>query len=87
MEPLIPPDRRKCQAESVQYRVLNTPNPTYLLARCGAVPRWIATEKEPGEDGRRGSMSLCGACRQMVLTRAAAGEIPLPLFEKIPKKK
>jgi hypothetical protein len=60
LKPLEPPDKKQCQAD--------VPNGTnfgrvdVLRVRCTTKPIVIVKEKKPGADGRRGSMSLCGAC-------------------------
>ena len=39
------------------------------LMRCSAKPTVIATEKKPGADGVRGSMSLCTECQGVLVER------------------
>jgi hypothetical protein len=56
---LIPADRKRCQAEK--------PNGPFRMGgpaftRCANKPAFIAKEERPGEDGKRGSMSLCPSC-------------------------
>lgn len=63
---LIPPDRKRCQGEQREGSFM-TLGPRALV-RCLKAPVVIATETKPGEDGRRGSMSLCAEC-QSVLTQ------------------
>lgn len=35
----------------------------HRMVRCKEKPDFIATERVPGADGKRGSMSVCAACR------------------------
>lgn len=56
----IPPDRTRCQAEQRVGGFMSFGPPSWV--RCNRVPIVIATERKPGPDGRRGSMSLCAAC-------------------------
>lgn len=72
---LEPVDEERCQADG--------PNPEWSPFRLGPVPKrvrcsnmpvWVATEKEPGKDGLRGSMSLCQPCKE-VCDEQLAGQI------------
>lgn len=64
---LIPPEKDRCQAIITPghgpFRLGPRPRP----AQCTAKPTVIVTECEPGEDGQRGSMSLCGPCLCVML--------------------
>jgi hypothetical protein len=68
---LVPPDRKRCQADIpgngpfTMGGEIGDPNNGYRT-RCKEKPMCIATEKVPGPDGVRGSMSLCDHCRQMM---------------------
>lgn len=57
---LVPPDRERCQGERREGSFM-TLGPRGM-ARCESRPTVIVTERLPGVDGRRGSMSLCDAC-------------------------
>jgi hypothetical protein len=60
---LIPPDREQCQVyitKAHQPFRLGFAKPRSV--RCTNKPEAIITEKEPGSDGQRGSMSVCGSC-------------------------
>lgn len=59
---LIPPDRKQCQAEKPNGNTFMTLGGVPGLERCKNKPSVIATERKPGEDGLRGSMSLCSDC-------------------------
>lgn len=67
-KPLTPPDRERCQARVptggpfVIGGPSGDPRDGYRV-RCTNTPVVIATEVAPGEDGRKGSMSLCERCR------------------------
>lgn len=60
--PLIPPDRKRCQAEKPNGANFMTLGGRPELVRCSNKPSVIATETKPGEDGRKGSISLCADC-------------------------
>ena len=62
--PLIPPDLKRCQAERLEGSFM-TFGPRQLV-RCERTPKWVVKEKKPGEDGRRGSMSLCAECAEIM---------------------
>ena len=61
---LIPPDKKQCQAEKPNGVNAFTLGGKFELIRCENEPIFIAKEKRPGKDGRRGSMSLCGSCKK-----------------------
>jgi hypothetical protein len=61
-EPLIPPDRHRCQAEISNGVNFMTLGGRHEMVRCLSKPTVIVTEVVPGPDGRRGSMSLCHPC-------------------------
>lgn len=58
---LIPPDTKRCQ--TIHGGAFRLGPPT----RCYAKPLYIATERRPGADGRKGSMSLCESCRDALV--------------------
>lgn len=63
MKPLIPPDLKQCQAEKTTGDSFMTiGGRPGKMERCKAVPTVVVRERKPGEDGRRGSMSLCDSC-------------------------
>ncbi len=61
LKPLIPPDTKRCQAEH-QVGAFVLGGRVGEKTRCENKPSVIATEKKPGKDGRKGSMSLCAEC-------------------------
>lgn len=66
--PLTPADPERCQARVPTGGpfVIGGPSGDPLdgyRVRCTNTPVVIVTETQPGKDGRRGSMSLCGRCR------------------------
>jgi len=69
---LEPVDLERCQADVpgngpfTMGGKIGNPRDGYRV-RCEHPPIVIATEKEPGEDGRKGSMSLCGGCREALI--------------------
>lgn len=67
LAPLIPPDLNQCQAEILGGSFMTLgPRP---MIRCKNSPVWIARENTPGEDGRKGSMSLCADCTLAMIRR------------------
>ena len=69
--PLTPPDYTQCQAERREGSFM-TLGPRRLV-RCTNPPVWLATERAPGRDGRIGSMTLCEACKDVLLEKLGAG--------------
>lgn len=60
---LIPPDLKRCQAESRDGSFM-TLGPREWK-QCSNAAIYIATETSPGPDGEVGSMSLCAECREI----------------------
>lgn len=64
---LTPPDLDRCQCDKpgngpfIMGGIIGNPKNGYRV-RCQNKPTVIVTEREPGEDGLRGSMSLCDGC-------------------------
>jgi len=54
-----PVDVDRCQGESRPGAFALGPN---TFRRCGRLPTAIVLEREDGEDGHKGSMSLCEHC-------------------------
>jgi hypothetical protein len=73
MTPLIPPDPARCQAE-IREGSFMTLGPRAFV-RCTATPTVIVTEAVAGEDGQRGSMSLCDACLAMLKQQGLRVEV------------
>lgn len=59
---LDPPDKDQCQAEIPNGNSFMTMGGRPGMERCEAIPKVIVTEVDPGDDGERGAMSLCGSC-------------------------
>lgn len=66
MSKLTPPDKKQCQAEK-QVGAFTLGGRIGERTRCTNKPTVIAKEKEPGEDGLRGSMSLCNPCKAAMI--------------------
>ena len=64
---LVPPDKEQCQSERREGTFMTLGGSTERMTRCTKRPLWIVTEDKPGRDGKRGSMSLCGACYAIFL--------------------
>ena len=63
MKPLIPPDLQRCQGEHyVAQEPFRIGSPPSHWERCTNVPHHVASELEPDEHERHGSMSVCDAC-------------------------
>ena len=63
---LTPPDKKRCQAEKPNGYTFMTLGGVPGLERCKNKPDFICTENKPGEDGQRGSMSLCIGCASVM---------------------
>ena len=59
---LIPPDKKQCQAEKPNGHSFMTLGGRPGRERCTNKPTMLATEKKPGKDGQRGSMTVCDEC-------------------------
>jgi len=55
-------DKERCQAEKPNGASFMSLGGVPMLIRCENKPKVIATEKEAGIDGEKGSMSLCIEC-------------------------
>ena len=77
---VIAHDPDRCQADVPNGHSFMSLGGRPGRTRCSAQPAFLATEDEPGEDGRRGSMSLCASCRdQMIKQGADSGVTFTPL--------
>jgi hypothetical protein len=77
-KPVTPPDPKRCQARVPTGGPFAVGGPSGdprdgYRARCSNEPVVIVTEVNPGEDGRRGSMSLCQHCREVFEKQVPAG--------------
>ncbi len=59
---LKPPDLKRCQGEQRVYQPFTMGGVVSRFERCGNKPSVVATETEPGDDGQKGSMSVCPSC-------------------------
>jgi hypothetical protein len=81
MGKLIPPDHEQCQAEKPNGYTFMTLGGRPGRVRCENKPITIATEVVLGQDGSRGSMSLCAECWKVMLKQLGpfyASFEPLP---------
>lgn len=53
------PDLTRCEVEVIPSYSPFQFGPREDPRRCDEAPRWLATEKLPGEDGLHGRMSMC----------------------------
>jgi hypothetical protein len=70
---LIPVDKERCQAEKPNGVTAFTLGGVPRMIRCNNKPIVIATEKEIGNDGLKGSMSLCVDCLNIALEQLPKG--------------
>jgi len=85
-KPLEKPDLNQCQAEKLSYLPFIMGGNVNQRERCSNVPAWVAKEKDPGSDGRQGSMALCDACKKILVKQFTANKQPLPSFTTIRRK-
>lgn len=65
---LTPPDFERCQAcPNVARHSPFSLGPMPTPVRCDSRPVWLAVETKPGDDGLRGSMTLCQPCAELML--------------------
>lgn len=83
MSTLIPADPDRCQTEITEYRPFIMGGDVNQTRRCSNAPTWIATEKKPGKDGQRGSMSLCDDCREQLVKQFTKAGKALPEFKPV----
>ncbi len=69
---LIPPDRKRCQAEKPNGNTFMTLGGVPGMERCKAKPTVIAYENKPAADGLKGSMSLCDSCAKKLVEVSGA---------------
>jgi hypothetical protein len=62
VKPLTPPDLSRCQADVPNGHSFMTLGGRPGLERCTNATAVVVEEREPGSDGQRGSMGLCGRC-------------------------
>lgn len=89
LTPLIPPDRKQCQAMKPNGNSFMTLGGVSGLVRCATTPTVIAKENSPGDDGRKGSMALCDPCAAKLVEQAGANYarlIPIRKSSRTPKE-
>ena len=67
---LTPPDIKRCQVEKPNGHTFMAFGGVPGLVRCEAKPSVIVSEKEPGPDGQKGSMSMCLGCLEVFSKQA-----------------
>lgn len=72
---LIPPDPDQCQAEVPNEHTFMTLGGVPGRVRCKKRPSVIVTENSPGEDGKRGYMSLCAECVEVFKKQMSGVEV------------
>ena len=85
VKPLISPDLECCQAEKPNGHTFMTLGGTPRRERCKDKPTVVVTEVKLGQDGRRGSMSLCHPCWAQMLKQLGGWTISAEPI--IPKEK
>ena len=71
---VIPHDPLACQAEKPNGQSFMTFGGDHKMVRCEAKPVYVVTEKAPGSDGKRGSMSVCAECYLVLLEQGHSTE-------------
>lgn len=64
---LDPPDFERCQALFQLYRPFVMGGPVRTWERCHNRPHWLVTERKPGPDGQKGSMTMCDGCAKVFI--------------------
>ena len=67
---LTPPDLKQCQGMRRDGSFMTLGPRSWV--RCSDKPVVIVTEKKPGDDGQRGSMSLCAHCKSKLIEQRGA---------------
>lgn len=80
---MIVPDLKRCQAEWTKYNAFVMGGPTKTSGRCDSRAVFIAFEKDIGEDGKVGSMTLCAHCREILDAQVAIGKVAPVLIKKL----
>jgi len=62
---LVPPDLKQCQVEKSTYSPFILGGKVHDWKRCPSAAAVLVTERDPGGDGLRGSMTMCMACLQI----------------------
>ena len=70
---LIPPDKERCQCMKPNGCTFMSLGGAPGLVRCSDKPTVIVREVRPGDDGRRGSMSLCDHCLGVMQQQCGTG--------------
>jgi len=83
LAPLVPPDLKRCQAMKPNGVSAFSLGGVPARVRCADAPTVVITETRPGDDGRRGSMSLCDPCLQVA--RSQLGDAAFD-FKMIPRR-
>lgn len=73
---MIPIDKERCQAEKPNGESFMTLGGGHKMIRCENKPTVIATETTAGEDGLKGSMTLCDEC-----LKVAEKQLPEGFFD------
>lgn len=61
---LIPADKTRCQADVSTWNPWHIAGRDVKVERCKSKPTFIAKENKAGQDGRKGTMSVCRPCRR-----------------------
>jgi hypothetical protein len=73
MRELTPLDYEQCQAEKPTGHSFMTLGNGPKMIRCTEKPTHVATERDVGEDGQRGAMTLCDACMNRMIDQLGCG--------------
>jgi hypothetical protein len=75
---MLPIDKERCQAEKPNGQNFMTYGGGHKMIRCVSPPKVIATERNVGSDGLKGSMSMCEDC-----LKVAQSQLPKGFFDLV----
>jgi hypothetical protein len=82
--PLTPPDYERCQAEKPNGNTFMTLGGQPGLERCTSKPTTLVKETKVGEDGQKGSMTMCAACLTVFLNQVPQGSFTFEDLKESP---
>lgn len=79
---LEPADLTQCQAEKPTGQNAFTLGIGPVHKRCQEIPVVIVTEEKAGEDGQKGSMSLCADCLDVFNAQAGVPRVTVKVIQR-----
>jgi hypothetical protein len=83
----MPPDFEQCQAEKPNGHTFMTLGGKPGMVRCDRPPTVLLTEVQPGDDGEKGSMTLCDGCLAVFRKQMPRGFAKVEDIDTIPRWK